>query len=166
MVLLFRMSRHQVVLINLHRSLHGKSRILCEIMVYTVFSVLVPFTNTLSINEFQVSSKSVSEKAFLLQGTFLFCGISRSAEPHGIRSRFPPHGRRRSERRDVPDILLPTRLRQFIPDCGQCFGSTPPRPANRPASRGTLPADRRPRKTEEISAWKSPRFHNRILRLY
>ena len=65
MVLLFRMSRHQVVLINLHRSLHGKSRILCEIMVYTVFSVLVPFTNTLSINEFQVSSKSVSEKAFL-----------------------------------------------------------------------------------------------------
>lgn len=65
MVLLFRMSRHQVVLINLHRSLHGKSRILCEIMVYTVFSVLVPFTNTLSINGFQVSSKSVSEKAFL-----------------------------------------------------------------------------------------------------
>ena len=87
-------------------------------------------------------------------------------EPHGIRSRFPPHGRWSGERRDVPDILLPTRLRQFIPDCGQCFGSTPPRPANRPASRGTLPADRRPRKTEEISAWKSPRFHNRILRLY
>ena len=72
MVLLFRMSRHQVVLINLHRSLHGKSRILCEIMVYTVFSVLVPYTNTLSINEFQVSSKSVSEKAFLKKGTVFF----------------------------------------------------------------------------------------------
>ena len=154
-----------MVLINLHRNLHEKSSFLSEIMFIRInpylCHLLTRYQSTIFPNH-----KSCVRKKGVPVGTLLFCGIFRSAEPHGIRSRFPPHGRRRSERRDVPDILLPTRLRQFIPDCGQCFGSTPPRPANRPAARGTLPADRRPRKTEEISAWKSPRFHNRILRLY